>query len=319
MPYIREMNSPERFPPVPRGAAATGIDLGAIRAFVAVASAGSFAAGGKSIGLTRSAAGKALARLEAHLGTRLLHRTTRSVAMTADGQVFHERCVQWLADLEEAEASVRQDRPVPKGILRLTVAGAFGRMAVLPVLRDYLAAWPLVEAEVNFSDRVVDLVDEGYDLGIRIGGVAPDSRLIARVVARSRAGLYAAPAYLERHGTPQEPGHLAAHQRLLFGTRTEPHVWALRSTTGAVVEIKGRGRCRFDSGEALRDAAVAGMGIAFLPGFLAQDEVRAGRLRPLLPDYGTDEILIRAVYPSRRHLSARVRVFLDMLAARLGD
>lgn len=317
--YIREMVSPNSFRTLPDRApsASSGADLGAIRAFVAVATTGSFVAGGKTVGLTRSAVGKALARLEAHLGARLLHRTTRSVALTADGQLFFERCVQLLADLEDAEATIRQRTPHPRGTLRLTVADAFGRIVVLPVLRDYLEAWPDVAVEVNFTDRVVDLVEEGFDLGIRIGGLPPDSPLIARRIARSRPGLYAAPTYLARYGVPQTPEDLATHQRLVFGKQAGPYPWALYGPGGAAIEINGASRVRVDSGEAMRDAAVASMGIAFLPGFLANDDVAAGRLVTLLPDYTASELSIFAVYPNRKHLSARIRVFIDMLVSRL--
>ena len=316
--YIREMNSPKRFRAVPPGDAGPGIDLGALRAFVAVVQTGSFVAGGKALGLTRSAIGKALGRLEAHLGTRLLHRTTRRVAMTTDGELFYERCVQVLADLDDAEASVRQERPEPKGILRITVSGAFGRIVVLPVLRDYLCKWPQVEAEVSFNDRVVDLVEEGYDLGIRIGGVTPDSSLVARVIARSRPGFYAAPSYLAARGAPEHPADLSAHERIVFGTRAVSYPWTLRAPDGSHVVIEGRGRCRFDSGESVRDAAIAGMGIAFLPDFVAEDDVRNGRLHAVLTSCTTDDVAVLAVYPDRKHLSARVRVFIDMLATHLG-
>ncbi|KAF1005496.1 MAG: HTH-type transcriptional regulator DmlR [Luteibacter sp.] len=311
------MVSPKRFRAVPAVHSGSGIDLGALRAFVAVAQTGSFIAGGKSLGLTRSAVGKALARLETHLGTRLLHRTTRRVAMTTDGELFYERCTQVLADLDDAEASIRQERPEPKGVLRMTVSGAFGRIVVLPVLRDYLAAWPRVEAEVSFSDRVVDLVEEGYDLGIRVGGVAPDSSLVARVVARSRPGFYAAPTYLASRGEPERPADLSKHERLLFGSRTTTYPWTFRTPDGERIAIEAKSRCLFDSGEAIRDAAVTGMGIAFLPDFVAKDEVDSGRLRAVLTSCVTDEIAVFAVYPHRRHLSARVRVFIDMLTEHL--
>src|SRR5690554_3485716 len=136
----------------------SNLDLGTLRIFVAIVETGSFVSGGKSLGLTRSAAGKAMARLESHLGTRLLHRTTRIVSMTVDGERFYERCVQILQDLEEAESSIRQDFPQPKGTLRLTVTEAYGRIVVLPFLRKFLAEWPELDVEVSFTDRVVDLI-----------------------------------------------------------------------------------------------------------------------------------------------------------------
>lgn len=294
-------------------------DLGVIRAFVAVAEAGGFVGATKATGLTRSALGKAVARLEAHLGTRLLQRTTRHVALTQEGEVFHERCVQILADLQEAEASVRQDKPEPRGTLRLTLPDAFGRLRVLPILQEYMAAWPALNLEVSFTDRSVDLIDEGYDLAIRIGGMPSDSRLVVRVVARSTAILSAAPCYLELRGKPETHFDFVRHDQLMFGGRAQSTHWKLKGPTGGDVTIANQSRFRFDSGEAIRDAAVSGIGIAYLPEFLVEADIAAGRLVPLLPNYGTEKIAIHAIYASRRHLSAKIRVLIDLLVKRLAQ
>ncbi|HIE1389162.1 TPA: LysR family transcriptional regulator [Pseudomonas aeruginosa] len=309
------MRTSSRLPPA-------GFDLGAIQAFVLVAEAGSFAAGAKALGMTRSAASKAVARLESHLGVRLLHRTTRSLSLTADGQVFHERCLRILQDLSEAEASVRQDRLVPRGTLRLTVSEAYGRIVILPFLKVVLEEWPQLAVEVNFSDRLVDLVEEGFDLGIRLGTLPVDAQLVARPLTWTRPGLYAAPAYLQAHGTPQNVGDLAHCQRLIYGLRPEPTAWQLRrhdAVDDCAIVIDGPARLRFDSGEALHQAALAGMGIAFLPSFLVETDLRAGRLVQLFPNVGGGELPIHLVYPHRRHLAARVRLFIDRLAQALGQ
>ncbi len=309
------MRTSSRLPPA-------GFDLGAIQAFVLVAEAGSFAAGAKALGMTRSAASKAVARLESHLGVRLLHRTTRSLSLTADGHVFHERCLRILQDLGEAEASVRQDRLVPRGTLRLTVSEAYGRIVILPFLKQVLEAWPQLAVEVNFSDRLVDLVEEGFDLGIRLGALPVDAQLVARPLTWTRPGLYAAPAHLQAHGMPQNVEDLAHCQRLIYGLRPESTAWQLRrhDTAGdRVIVIDGPALLRFDSGEALHQAALAGMGIAFLPDFLVETDLRAGRLVQLFPDVGGGELPIHLVYPHRRHLAARVRLFIDRLAQALGQ
>lgn len=296
----------------------SGADLGAIQAFVAVSEAGSFAGGAKLLGMTRSAASKAVARLEARLGVRLLHRTTRQLSLTADGQVFLERCVRILQDLDEAEDSVRQDRLVPRGTLRVTVSEAYGRIVILPFLKEVLREWPDLAVEVSFSDRLVDLVDEGFDLGIRLGALPADAQWVARPLARTRPSLYAAPDYLRTHGTPQRLEDLGRCPRLLYGLRPAPSAWHLRryaEENGQEIVIDGPSRLRFDSGEALHQAALAGMGIAFLPSFLAEQDLRAGRLRQLFPEVGGRDIPIQLVYPHRRYLAARVRWFIDRLAS----
>ncbi|AKF80334.1 LysR family transcriptional regulator [Myxococcus fulvus 124B02] len=291
-------------------------NLDEILAFMSVVDAGSFVAGGRAIGLTRSAAGKALARLESRLGVRLLHRTTRHVSLTDDGRVFHEHCQQVLAALEEAEASVGQHTGTPRGVLRLTVPDAFGRLLVLPVLRDYLRMWPEVQAEVSFSDRVADVIEEGYDLAVRIQATHTDTRLVSRLVAEYPAILCASPTYLAARGEPRTLEELSAHDCLFFSSRARRQRWRLREQGGAWVHVEGRSRLRLDSGEALRDAAVAGMGVAFLPGFLVDADLSRGRLRALLPSVETGTVRITALYPSKTHLPAKVRRFIDLMVER---
>ncbi|MFP2958063.1 LysR family transcriptional regulator [Myxococcus sp. 1LA] len=287
--------------------------LDEIFAFMAVVDAGSFVGGGRAIGLTRSAAGKALARLESRLGVRLLNRTTRHLSLTDDGRVFHEHCQQVLAALDEAEASVGDRTGTPRGILRLTVPDAFGRLHVLPVLRKYLQTWPDVQVEVSFADRVADIIDEGYDLAIRINVTTTDTRLVSRVVAEHRVFVCAAPSYLAERGEPETLEELATHDCLLFSSRARRQRWRLRPKGGDYVTVEGRSRLRLDSGEAIRDAAVAGLGIAFLPSFLVDEDLARGRLKALLPSCQTEVVRISAIYPSKRYLPAKVRRFIDLL------
>lgn len=287
--------------------------LDEISAFMAVVDAGSFVGGGQSLGLTRSAAGKALARLESRLGVRLLNRTTRQLSLTDEGRVFHAHCLQVLAALDDAEASVGQRAGTPRGVLRLTLPAAFGRRQVLPLLRDYLRAWPELQAEVSFTDRVADIIEEGYDLAVRINAAPTDTRLVSRVVARHPVFVCAAPSYLQAHGEPRTLEDLAAHDCLFFSSRTRRQPWRLREKGGAPVKVEGRSRLRLDSGEAIRDAAVAGLGIAYLPGFLVDEDLASGRLQALLPSCETESVPILALYPSRRHLPAKVRRFIDLM------
>ncbi|MCY1042065.1 LysR family transcriptional regulator [Corallococcus sp. bb12-1] len=293
-------------------------NLDEIFAFMSVVDAGSFVGGGRAIGLTRSAAGKALARLESRLGVRLLNRTTRHLSLTDDGRVFHEHCQQVLAALDEAEASVGQRTGIPRGVLRLTVPGAFGRLHVLPLLRDYLRRWPEVQAEVSFTDRVADIIEEGYDLAVRINGTSTDTRLVSRLVAQHRAIVCAAPSYLDARGEPETLEELAEHDCLLFSSRTRRQHWRLRQKDGAWVTVEGRSRFRLDSGEAIRDAAVAGLGIAYLPGFLVDEDLAGGRLKALLPSCETGVVGIMAIYPSKRYLPAKVRRFIDLMVEQWG-
>ncbi|WP_034943297.1 LysR family transcriptional regulator [Erwinia oleae] len=289
------------------------IDLNTMRAFVAIAETGSIVAGGKAMGLTRSAAGKSLARLEAHLCTRLLHRTTRTVSLTADGHYFYERCVQILTDIHEAESSIRQDNAQPKGTLRITVTSAFGRIVILPLLNAFLQKWPDLDAEISFTDRLVDLVEEGFDLGIRLGELPYDSMMIARPITRCRPFIYASPDYLHNNGMPENISDVGAHQRLIYGFHSGSGIWQLKNNDGEEVFVTGNRRLRFDSGEAIKDAAVEGMGIAFLPSFLADGDLHKKRLVKLFPTFSGKETPINALYPSRRHLAAKVRLFIDML------
>nr|WP_240457778.1 substrate binding domain-containing protein [Halomonas socia] len=227
--------------------------------------------------------------------------------------------MQILQDLAEAEASIRQDAPQPTGTLRLTVPEIYGRAVVLPFLSRFLDQWPALDVEVSFTDRIVDLIEEGFDLSIRLGEVAHDSQLIARVVEQAQGGLYASPAYLERFGIPATPGDLARHQRLIYGLSPRPGSWTLAAPDGVPVAIEGGRLFRFDSGEAIREAAIHGMGIAFLPSSLMETDVNAGRLAKLLPNLQGSTLPIQVIYPSRKHLAAKIRQFIDGLVEYLNE
>ncbi|ANM04884.1 LysR family transcriptional regulator protein [Rhizobium phaseoli] len=294
-------------------------NLNDILIFMAVVDAGSFIAGGQAMGLSRSAAGKAVIRLEDRLGTRLLNRTTRRLSLTDEGRLFYEHGLGVLASVDEAEASVAGQRGAPRGVLRLTVPEAFGRLVVLPIVEKYLLAWPDIQVEVNFTDRKADIVEEGFDLAIRIGAMpsASENRLVSRVIAADRARLCASPSYLADRGEPCHIDDLAAHDCLVFSSRDQRQGWRFRGNDGAWVKAQGRSRLRLDSSEAIRDAAVAGLGIALLPGFLAAGDLAAGRLRHVLPELEIDDAKIVALYPDKRLLEPRVRRFIDLLVEEL--
>ncbi|NRP70822.1 HTH-type transcriptional regulator DmlR [Ensifer psoraleae] len=293
-------------------------NLNDIQVFMAVVDAGSFVAGGQAMGLSRSAAGKAVIRLEERLGARLLNRTTRTLSLTDEGRMFYERGLEILASIDEAEASVAGRRGTPRGVLRLTVPDAFGRLVVLPLIRKYLQTWPEMQVEVSFTDRVADLVEEGFDLAVRIGVTTSDTRLVSRVVARYRAMLCASPSYITARGEPMDMDDLAAHDCLIFSSRNQRQSWRFRGEGGAWVKAPGRSRLRLDSGEAIRDAAIAGLGIAFLPEFLVAEDLAAGRLRQVLSDLEADDAKIVTLYPNKRLLEPRVRRFIDLMVEELG-
>ncbi|HEI6704586.1 TPA: LysR family transcriptional regulator [Yersinia enterocolitica] len=293
--------------------AGSALDISAMRIFVAVAEAGSFVSGGKAMGLTRSAAGKALTRLEAYLETRLFQRTTRRLSLTTEGHEFYHRCCRLLEDIQEAEASIRQNSPLPKGILRLTVSEGYGKMVILPFLQEFLQNLPGISIEVSFSDRVVDLIEEGFDLAVRVGNGATSHQYITQVIDRTLPQLFVSPDYLKQWGKPESLANLKDHRRLVYGLGSTSTAWTLVDKEHGQITLNGSNHVRFDSGDAIRTAAIAGLGIGYLPSFMIDRDILQGRLVQLLAETRGEEVAIHAIYPSRRHLSLRVRAFIDGL------
>lgn len=286
-----------------------------IATFVTVVKAGSFTVAAEQVGLTRSAVGKSIVRLEQRLKVRLLNRTSRSLSLTDDGKAFFDRCLQILEDLEETEDAMAQRSAAPHGRLRISAPFALGHRHLLPVLAAYLEAWPAVDVNVSFSDRYVDLIEDGIDIALRIGGPRADTSLIARTVAHERLMICAAPAYLQRRGIPRSIADLRQHECLFFSGAGRPTPWAFK-VDGADSLVSGAGRLHMNSAQAIQDMAVAGIGIANLPTYLIEDDLRSGRLRPLLRTVEREGDPIRVLYPARQHLSPKVRLFIDLLAAR---
>jgi DNA-binding transcriptional LysR family regulator len=287
--------------------------LDEIRAFAAVADARSFTQAARRLGVSGAQVSKLVARLEDRLGARLLNRTTRDVSLTDTGRAYLERARILLEDFEALEGSVR-DHDGPRGLLRISAPVAFGATQLDPALLDFAAAYPEISLEVFYSDRMVNLVDEGFDLAIRIGRLT-DSSLIARRLAPVRMVACASPAYLQRHGAPLAPSDLAEHEAILDLNVSEPGVWSF-GDAGKCVEVRVGGRLRFASAEACLTAAERGFGIARTPDFVAAPRLRDGRLTALLCRYEPEVVGVHAVYPHARHLAAKVRVFVDFLAGR---
>jgi DNA-binding transcriptional LysR family regulator len=287
----------------------------ALRVFSQVVELGSFSKAAVHLGLSATAASRHVAELETHLQTRLLNRTTRRLSLTESGRAFYERCVQLLADLEEAEQEASRAAVVPRGTIKVTSAVNFGVRHLAPAIAEFLAAHREVRFDVSLSDRTVDLVEEGFDLGIRIGATGSE-HIVARKLGETRLVPCAAPAYLAARGAPRSPEDLAQHDCLTYEYLAQKNVWRFRDSAGGEHAVRVSGSLHSNNGDLLAEAAARGAGIVFEPAFIVGPDVRAGRLVPLLQEYVPATSPIYAVYPSRKHLSAKVRLFVDFLVAR---
>lgn len=285
--------------------------FGDVMAFVRVADTGSFTKAAERLGVTRSAVGKCIARLEENLSTRLVQRTTRSVSLTEEGRLFYDHALRILCEVDDAEATLAERNQTPKGRLRVDLPTAFGRLHILPVLQRFLAEWPELEVDVSFSDDYCDLVSDGIDVAIRIGGPA-DSGLIRQVLAPHRLITCAAPAYLNRRGIPLAIEDLQSHDNIIFTYANAPVPWRYR-IGGQPRDVTVRGRLKLGNTEAICNAVLDGFGIAQLGEFLVGDHIRQGRLIPVLQEFSRDEPPISAVYPTRRHVSPKVRKFVEAI------
>jgi LysR family transcriptional regulator for bpeEF and oprC len=290
-------------------------NFSAIATFVRVAETRSFRSAATQLGMSGPAVSKAIARLERHLGGRLFHRTTRHVSLTDDGQAFLERCRRILDDVQEAEELFTSRRFAPRGRLRVQMPLGFGRHVVLPRLPGFLATYPQLAIDVDLSDRIIDFADEGLDAAVRIGEIV-DSRVTVRKIYNIRFVTCASPVYLDRHGTPRKPEDLARHQCLPYwmpqlGRHRE---WPF-AHRGVQFSIPVTGKLNLNNSEALIDAAINGEGIVSAATFLTADAVRNGKLLVVLRDFVTLGPPVSVVYLPNRHLTARVRAFLEFLAS----
>ncbi len=287
-----------------------------LAAFVKTANLGSFAAAGKALGLTPSAVGKAVTTLERHLGVRLLQRSTRSLRLTEEGRLFHERCRRILDDFDDARASLAHALATPSGRLRVSVPLVSYHL-LLPVIPEFIERFPEVELDIDFSDLIVDLIDDGIDVAIRSGEL-PDSRLTSRALRPFRMLLCAAPRYLATHGEPLRPKDLDHHLaiRFRYPNTGKLQPWPLL-VSESDFEMRARTVLTCNNMEALRGATENSLGIGFMPDFLAREAIAAGRLIPLLTDFLDGPGQFHLLWASNRHLSPKVRVFVDFLSERL--
>jgi len=275
-----------------------------------------FAAAARDLRMSGAAVSKHVGRLEEGLGVRLLNRTTRRLSLTEAGRTYYDRCARILDDVAEAEQLVTSDAASPRGQLRVNAPMSFGFRHLGPVLPDFLARYPDITIDLALNDRMVDLLDEGWDVAVRIADL-PDSSLIARRVGTMRGVLAASPAYVARRGEPADPKDLAGHDCLLYALNARGQGWSFTGPNGPV-SVQVQGPLRANNGDVLAAAAEAGLGVVMMPTFIVCDQLRAGTLRTLMPQWTPLTTGIHCVYPPGRHLSAKVRAFVDFLAERFG-
>lgn len=289
-----------------------------IESFVAVATKGSLTAAANAEGVAPAVIGRRIDALEARLGVKLLVRTTRRISLTHEGSAYLEDCQRLLADLANAEASVSAGGVKASGHLRVTAPAGFGRRHVAPLVPKFAQAHPEVSVSLNLSDRVVDIVNEGYDCAVRVGDM-PDSSLVSLRLADNRRLCVATPAYLKRHGTPSHPTDLARHLCLsLSSDASQTRGWAF-SVEGEVIHLKPPGRLDCSDGQVLHDWCLGGHGIAWRSTWEVEHEVASGALVSVLDDYAAPPNGIYAVFAQRRHLPLRVRLWIDLLKQTYGE
>jgi len=289
--------------------------LTSLEVFAKVAAAGSFSAAGRAMRISQTMVTKHIAALEARLGVKLFHRSTRRLSITEAGRNYLEASARALAELEAADSAVAADRFEPRGLLRLNAPVSFGARQIGPLLAEFAERHPQVALELGLNDRLVDLAEEGWDLAIRIGSLA-DSSLIARRVAPCRTAVCAAPSYLAARGTPRTVAELSHHNCLgyTFSRVIGVDSWRFGPRGDVIVQVSGN--LRANNGDALRAAAIAGQGIIYHPTFIVADDIRAGTLKTIVLDHPTVEFGgIYAVYLPEHHPAAKVRAFIDFLVS----
>jgi DNA-binding transcriptional LysR family regulator len=285
------------------------VDLNQLRALVKIVQTRSYTRAAEELQTQKGHLSRTITQLERELGVKLLERTTRTLSLTEVGREIFERAVGILAAVDETGHLAQQVHGEPRGVLRLTCGTEFGMLAVSGWINGYLQRYPDVSIDADFTSRIVDVVHEGFDLAIRLGALQ-ESRLAARQIGMLSYGLYAAPAYVERHGLPGEAEALANHALLLFSTGSHRAGWRLRCN-GREVKIDAPARLRVNNIFAVRNAAVAALGIAQLPGIVAAEAVSAGMLVPILCDWKPEQVPVQAVFASNRYLTPKVRRFID--------
>ena len=292
--------------------------LSDIAVFVQVIESGSFTAAADRLGISKSVVSKYVSRLENQLGAQLLNRTTRKLHLTEVGRAFYERSQRGLLEIEEAKAEVSRLQEKPRGKLRINVPMSFGITHIAPIVQDFLKLYPDLSIDMNLEDRKVDLIEEGLDMAIRISELS-DSSLVARRLGPCRHVICATPEYLERKGIPRTPNDLHDHNVLTFKYQDSPTQWQFLSPDGKASSIDVSGTIQMNNSLALREALLNHAGVMLTPTFIVGDDIKSGKLQAVLPQYKLRELSIYADYHHRRHLSPKVRAFIDYLAAHISD
>lgn len=289
--------------------------------FAAVVAAESFTGAARQLRVSKGAVSQQVQKLEDRLGVRLLNRTTRRLSLTDEGRTYYEHCRRILDEARDAADALDSLGAAPRGVLRINAPMSFGILHLGPAVADFMKAYPEIEIDMSLNDRQIDVIEEGFDMAIRIARL-PDSSLIARRLAPCRRVVMASPGYWDRRGRPAHPNDLKAHDALIYDYLPEPNTWTFKEPgTGPEgrFSVTVTGRYRANNGEVLLTAAKRGLGVDFAPTFFCCGELQAGELETVLPEYEDDPISVYAVYPHRRHLSPRVRAFVDFLVERFGE
>ncbi len=285
--------------------------------YAAVVDAGTFTGAARQLRISKGAVSQQVQKLEDRLGVRLLNRTTRRLSLTDEGRAFYDHCRRILDEARDAVDALDSLGTGPRGRLRVNAPMSFGIMHLGPAVADFMAAYPEIEIDLELNDRQLDVVEEGFDMAIRIARL-PDSSLIARRLAPCRRIVMASPAYWDRVGRPRHPNDLKNHDALIYDYLSDPDTWTFKGPEGRI-SVTVSGRMRANNGEVLLAAAKRGLGVDFAPTFFCCGEIQSGELEVVLSDFEDDPISVYAVYPHKRHLSPRVRAFVDFLADRFGE
>lgn len=282
-----------------------------MQTFAAVVDSGSFVKAADSLAMSKAAVSRYVGDLESRLGVRLLHRTTRKLSLTEEGQVFHARCKELLTNVDEAEAEITSGNAEASGLVRVNAPVTFGIRHLASLWGEFRTLHPKVTLDVTLADRVVDLVEEGYDLAIRIATL-PSSTLISKRLSTTRMVLCASPQYLKEHGTPRHPTELAGHAVIAYSYWSTKDEWHFDSPQGKV-SVRTQPCIRTNNGDTCRAAALVHQGVILQPTFLVGEDLATGKLVELMPEFRSIDLGIYAVYPTRKHVSPKVRLLIDFL------
>lgn len=289
-----------------------------ISVFVQVVESGSFTAAAERLSLSKSVISKYVTRLEDRLGARLLNRTTRRLSLTEVGRTFYERSERGLQELAEAELEVSRLQGEPRGTLRINAPMSFGVLHIAPVMPGFLRRYPELSVDVNFDDRKVDVIEGGFDVSVRISELG-DSSLVARRLGPCRHAVVASTAYLEQHGVPRTPGDLARHNVITYQYQESAREWEFGLPGEKPVSVSVHGSIQMNNSLALREAVFNGAGIMRAPTFVVGEDIRTGKLQQVLTNYTLPELSIYAVFAQRKHLSPKIRAFIDFMSEYISD